>query len=219
MTSTTELSGALVAELRALYQPDNAGALAKRFGVSKATIRRHASGEPWGDTTVPKRPARKLTTKDVRAIRADYRPGYCSLAQLAARHGVSKQAIYSVVTKRTWAHVDPEWDPPTSRYRMTIDQALDAVAHSLAKNSRRTAKGCLEWTGTVGHSGRGRIRVPDVLAYSTVGEWRIQMFAHRAAAILAHGLSPSDYVRTTCDNDLCIEPTHLYWKSQGPPPQ
>lgn len=62
----------------------------------------------------------KLTEGDVRAIRAAYEPappGYpvgarwhkqerVTMEQLATRYGVTKSAIYAIVNRRTWKHVD-----------------------------------------------------------------------------------------------------------------
>jgi hypothetical protein len=47
----------------------------------------------------------KLTAEIVRAIRADREATGKSYQQLASQHGVSWQAIASVITKRTWTHV------------------------------------------------------------------------------------------------------------------
>lgn len=48
-----------------------------------------------------------LDAKAVRAIRESYAAGGVSMRRLAALHGVSYFCVHSVVTGRTWAHVEP----------------------------------------------------------------------------------------------------------------
>lgn len=50
-------------------------------------------------------PRAKLSEADVRAIREDARRGEAH-SLIARRYGVSAHAIYSVVLRRTWAHVE-----------------------------------------------------------------------------------------------------------------
>lgn len=47
----------------------------------------------------------RLTDDDVRRIRHDYEPGKVTYAALAARHGVSEQAIAKVINRLSWAHL------------------------------------------------------------------------------------------------------------------
>jgi hypothetical protein len=46
----------------------------------------------------------KLTEEDVRSIRALRQQG-CSVPELANRFGMSQRAIYAVIKRETWAHV------------------------------------------------------------------------------------------------------------------
>jgi hypothetical protein len=52
------------------------------------------------------RPMAKLTTDRVKEIRRRYAPGEITYEQLAQEYGVTREAIYSVVKKRTWAWLD-----------------------------------------------------------------------------------------------------------------
>lgn len=47
-----------------------------------------------------------LTESDVRRVRADYEPGRVTYAALAARYGVSEQAIGKIINRLTWRHLD-----------------------------------------------------------------------------------------------------------------
>lgn len=47
----------------------------------------------------------KLTSRDVKAIRARYSAREASLSQLATEYRVTSQNIWSVVTRRTWKSV------------------------------------------------------------------------------------------------------------------
>jgi hypothetical protein len=48
----------------------------------------------------------KLTTEQVRAIRARYAAGETSLIPIAAEYGVTEPAIRFIVRRRTWKHVE-----------------------------------------------------------------------------------------------------------------
>jgi hypothetical protein len=51
-------------------------------------------------------PRAKLTEDDVREIRRTFAAGELSSPKLAAKYGVSKPVILSVVHRKTWAHVE-----------------------------------------------------------------------------------------------------------------
>lgn len=48
----------------------------------------------------------KLTAEIVRKIRSEYADRTATPTQIARRHGVGTQAIWSVIYRRTWAHVE-----------------------------------------------------------------------------------------------------------------
>lgn len=48
----------------------------------------------------------KLTERDVRAIRRDYRPWSITLRDLAARHGVSVVTVWKVVQGQSYQNVE-----------------------------------------------------------------------------------------------------------------
>ena len=75
----------------------------------------------------------------------------------------------------------------------------------LLERSRRDEEtGCLLWTGGMYESGFGRFRLD--------GKWQ---GAHRVAYSVMVGEIPKGYyVRHTCNNKHCIEPSHLV---VGPP--
>jgi hypothetical protein len=50
--------------------------------------------------------APKLTADELRAIRQAVAEGSATKAELAARYGVSRQAIHNIVIGRTWKQVD-----------------------------------------------------------------------------------------------------------------
>lgn len=52
------------------------------------------------------RPSAKLTRDAVREIRTKYTSGGTTYNALAAQYGVTMEAVYSVVKRRTWAWVD-----------------------------------------------------------------------------------------------------------------
>jgi hypothetical protein len=47
----------------------------------------------------------RLTTEQVRAIRAKYQPRRVTIAQLAQEFGVSTHTIQAILSRRLWAHV------------------------------------------------------------------------------------------------------------------
>jgi hypothetical protein len=49
----------------------------------------------------------KLTADQVREIRSRYRYRKCGAEKLAAEFNVTSSAIYSVIHRQTWAHLDP----------------------------------------------------------------------------------------------------------------
>lgn len=80
----------------------------------------------------------------------------------------------------------------------------------LARRSRRTATGCLEWTGQFDRRGYGLIgfQFPDGTTRSTP--------VHRIARLLDRGaLDPDLTVDHLCANRPCIEPSHLDECSRG----
>jgi len=62
-----------------------------------------------------KHPRAKLNEHLVRQIRATYVKGkrHCGRRVLANRYGVSTQAIYFIVSGKTWAHVTTDNDKET----------------------------------------------------------------------------------------------------------
>lgn len=58
---------------------------------------RHAHGETHGHS--------KITIKQVREIREKYSPRVVSQRMLAKEYGVSQCTIFSILDKKTWAHV------------------------------------------------------------------------------------------------------------------
>jgi hypothetical protein len=56
-----------------------------------------------------RRPTAKITEEVVRQIRLLYKPGWhtgTNLADLARHFGIHKTAVYLIVTRRRWAHVE-----------------------------------------------------------------------------------------------------------------
>jgi hypothetical protein len=51
--------------------------------------------------------ATTLTTDEVRAMRREYAAGKTSHGKLALYYGITRQALSSTVSRRTWAHVEP----------------------------------------------------------------------------------------------------------------
>lgn len=88
------------------------------------------------------------------------------------------------------------------KYPTFVASRNESLLDRLHRRSAKLANGCLLWTGAVGgrHRDRGR------LTYR--GQW---MQAHVASWVAAYGPVPAGMmVCHTCDNGLCIEPTHLY---------
>lgn len=84
------------------------------------------------------------------------------------------------------------------------------LAERLAKFSRRTASGCLEWTGAL-VTGYGYIQMGS----RTLGTRRV-MKVHRLAWELAHGpIPPGLLVCHRCDNKRCFETAHLFLGSNA----
>lgn len=48
----------------------------------------------------------KLTTEDVRDIRASYIPGAVTMAALASQYGVSKTTVSQIIAGKGWQHID-----------------------------------------------------------------------------------------------------------------
>lgn len=55
-----------------------------------------------------------LTIDDVRRIRY---LGYTNMTKknIGEKFGISRQSVTDILLKRTWGHVDPEWQPPDSK--------------------------------------------------------------------------------------------------------
>lgn len=75
---------------------------------------------------------------------------------------------------------------------------LIPLPERLARRTRRTERGCLEWTGKVNHQGYG---ILEIRGRPTR--------AHRAAWFVAHGVWPTKPLLHSCDNPRCVEIAHL----------
>lgn len=78
----------------------------------RASFANRATGLRNGKYTKPEKTPRgeqnglaKLTTSDVLAIRAVYKPGFISMYDLAKRYGVDPGNINCILKRKTWAHV------------------------------------------------------------------------------------------------------------------
>jgi hypothetical protein len=79
------------------------------------------------------------------------------------------------------------------------EQEIERIRAKFKKLSRRHKNGCLFFHGT-----------KDMHGYSRLMAGGKQKAAHRVAYELAYGEIPHGlYVLHSCDNRLCIEPTHL----------
>lgn len=76
---------------------------------------------------------------------------------------------------------------------------VEGMAERLLARSRRTATGCLEWTGS-----------RDRFGYGWIKNGRRSVKTHRASfATFVRPLRDGEEVCHRCDNPPCIEPTHL----------
>lgn len=57
------------------------------------------------DTRGEGHPSNKLTTEQVRAIRAEYVKGKVTQQYLADKYGVKRRTVGNIVTRKTWRHV------------------------------------------------------------------------------------------------------------------
>jgi hypothetical protein len=80
------------------------------FTGSQADNMRDASakGRLAGRSIGEKHPRAKLTAGMVREIRAQHQSGTVSGADMARRYGVTKEAIYAVLQRKTWGHLADE---------------------------------------------------------------------------------------------------------------
>lgn len=123
-----KISAARVEELRHQYATGHftCGDLAREVDVSPSAVNRIVTGHSWQHLPMPaagrdegrlaqlfrerclrgeQHPKAKLTESDVRQIRHRFATGQASLTALAREAGVTKQAIQSIVTGKTWRHV------------------------------------------------------------------------------------------------------------------
>ena len=79
-----------IAEMKAIYATGKSSynKLAKRYGVSNQTIKRHVN------PTITPQPRRVLTAAEVAEIRAAYEPGKVSYKDLARRYDVTITTIW-----------------------------------------------------------------------------------------------------------------------------
>ena len=68
--------------------------------------RTYARGEQAGNS--------RLSTDDVRAIRAEFAKGKTTMAKLAGRYGVTESTVWNVVQYKTWKHIEGP-PPPLAR--------------------------------------------------------------------------------------------------------
>jgi hypothetical protein len=113
----------------------------------------------------------------------------------------------------------PTVESPRAARSLPIVLTAAQAAHASLAIERGVVRdgetGCLVWTGRV--SNRGCIN------FTLLGSPRRRTLLRRVAWALAHGSTPAGLmVAVSCDNPLCLEPTHLWlatplerWRSPG----
>lgn len=105
---------AVIEALAAHAAGESVRALARRFGVSRATMSCAIHGDTWGHVSPevrrPRRGApagRKLTAADVVKIRSDHASGR-SAYSLAKEYEVGRTTIVKIINRETWKNVISE---------------------------------------------------------------------------------------------------------------
>lgn len=81
-----------------------------------------------------------ITEDDVRRIRY---LGSTNLARrkIGERFGISRQAVTDILFKRTWGHVDPEWEPPKNKSKGTAHQNAKLTENDVKEIRRLSNEG------------------------------------------------------------------------------
>lgn len=137
----------------------------------------------------------KLTIDDVKAIRAMVIAGPINVGELARKFNTSRQTIYSVVYNKGW--FDASYSPPEKVAKIITKPKKSIEERFWAKVDK--SQDCWIWTAYK-HNGFGHFSIDHV-----------PKMAHRVAYELKNGqIPPGMRVLHTCENDLCVNPDHLY---------
>ncbi len=137
----------------------------------------------------------KLTIEDVKSIRAMVLAGPINVGELARKFNTSRQTIYSVVYNKGW--YDPDYSPP-AKVEKIISKPKKSIEERFWAKVNKDQE-CWLWTAYK-HNGFGHFSIDH-----------IPKMAHRVAYELTHGpIPPGMRVLHTCDNDLCVNPDHLF---------